>query len=374
MAKEDWESISREVVSLFTSLTNHPPVYIICLDWNLVCSEFSDDEGWTKWTNEGDGLYQSMESKRSSFIIFSKKGLHQMFYYKDDEPEIKHLLTPSELSKFKTIKIRHDKIDLQIEREKDFVLGKMKFIESHKLRFNTDQWDYLQLRRNIIIGKKLVLKIIEESKIRTTRKTKVKARSKTKIKSSASKQPTSMVVQTQAKIRSNAHKSKKKPTEILVDDYEESIESAKQDIDALKSRENRKLANTALDEMEEAARIIKRCNKDVASRNERIRKLRTEKIRVSRKPARKMEKKTKLDELERKIEMIDRMNEKELMIKTQKVTEFCGLREAILTIRTNEEKLTPQDVNLLIDKAYLSEMQKEDMDSAMKKLKHYKEE
>jgi hypothetical protein len=157
-----------------------------------------------------------------------------------------------------------------------------------------------------------------------------------------------------------------------VDDYQQSIKSAQDDIKALKSRDNRKLANNALEKMEEAVKIIKRCEKDVNDRNERIKKLRREKIQLKRKPMRKLDKITKLDELDRKIEMIDRMNEKELIIKTQKVTEFCGLREAILTIRTNEEKLSTQDINQLIDKALISDMQTEALEKALDKLKKFK--
>jgi hypothetical protein len=370
MARDDWDSISREVVSLFTSLTDQPPVYTICLDWNLVSTDFNDVDGWTKWTNDGTNLSRPMEESSARFLIFSKSGIHQMFYYLDKEPEIKHLLSSKEISNFKTIRVRHDKIELQIEREKDFILGKMNFVDSYKLRFNSDQWDYLGLRRQIIIGKKLILKLLETSKKKSARGLKVKSGI------ASSRKPTEVKAdvrsQTRGKVRSGAHRQPRKPTEILVDDYEESIQNAKEDIAALKNRENRKLADNALNKMKNAEDIIKRCDKDVHSRNERIKKLRQQKMRIKKKPMRKLEKKAKLDELERKIEMIDRMNEKELNTKTQKVTEFCGLREAILTIRTNEEKLTPQDVNLLIDKAYLSEMQKDDMEKTLKKLKHYK--
>ncbi|WP_455391985.1 hypothetical protein [[Eubacterium] cellulosolvens] len=374
MPNGDWDSISREVVSLFTSLTDQPPVYIICLDWNLICTEFTDEDGWTKWTNDGTNLSRPMEEKSASFVIFSKAGIHQMFYHLDKEPEVKHLLTAKELLKFKIIKVRHDKIDLQIEREKDFILGKMNFIDSHKLRFNSEQWDYLSLRRQIIIGKKLVLKFLEAQKAKQVRRIRVPRAMAAKAKPAHVRSRPEIQTQTQAKVRSGAHKQPRKPMEILVDDYEDSMESAKKDISALKNRENRKLANSALEKMDNAKNVIKRCDRDVRKRNERIRKLRQEKLRLKKKPMRKLEKRSRLEELERKIEMIDRMNEKELSIKTQKVTEFCGLREAILTIRTNEEKLTPQDVNLLIDKAYLSEMQDEDIDKAIKKLKHYKNE
>ena len=107
--------------------------------------------------------------------------------------------------------------------------------------------------------------------------------------------------------------------------------------------------------METAADIIKRSDRDVTKRNKRVKKLTHERIQIKNRSLRKLVKKTKINELERKIEMIDRMNEKELAVKTQKVTEFCGLREAILTIMTNEEKLKPEDINLLIENAMHSE-------------------
>jgi hypothetical protein len=378
----DWESISREVVSLFTSLTDHPPMYIISLDWNLVCKDFNDEDGWTKWTCDGNNLHTPWEEYTASFLIFSESGLHQMFYHMDKRPEIKHLLELDELSKFKTIKSRHDRLDIQIKREKDFYIGKMEFLDSHKLRFSEEQWDYLSLRRHILLGKKLVLeemkklqakqKPLKKMKVQTKVKTKAKTKSKAKVKPKS--KPISVKVEKQPMIRSDLHKDRRKPEQILVDDYEESIENAKDDIKALKNRENRKLANNALEKMADAVTVIKRCDRDVHKQNERIKKLRQQLLFTKRQHMRKLAKKTKLEELDRKIEMVDRMNEKELLVKTQKVREFCGLREAILTIRTNEEKLSPNEVNLLIDKAYLGEMQKDDIEKMLKKLDHYSEE
>jgi hypothetical protein len=375
----DWESISREVVSLFTSLTDHPPMYIISLDWNLVCKDFNDEDGWTKWTCDGANLHTPWEEYTASFLIFSESGLHQMFYHMDKRPEIKHLLELDEFSKFKTIKSRHDRLDIQIKREKDFYIGTMEFLDSHKLKFSEEQWDYLSLRRHILLGKKLVLEEMKKLQVKskTPKKmkvhTKVKTKTKTKTKIKPRSKPISVKVDKQPMIRSDIHKDRRKPEQILVDDYEESIENAKEDIKALKNRENRKLANNALEKMGDAVSVIKRCDRDVYRQNERIKKLRQQLLYTKRQPMRKLAKKTKLEELERKVEMVDRMNEKELLVKTQKVREFCGLREAILTIRTNEEKLSPNEVNLLIDKAYLGEMQKDDIEKMLKKLNHYEE-
>jgi hypothetical protein len=387
MPEGDWESISREVVSLFSSLTDRPPVYVICLNWKLVCKEFEDDAGWTKWTSDGVNLTQLMEEPSASFIIFSSLGMHQMFYYTDKKPEIKHLLEPKEMGKFKLIKSRHDRVEIQIEREKDFILGKMKFLETHKLNFDADHWDYIQLRQEILAGKKLVLNLISSARSAKAQKLKGKVPRKEKpktahkIRSGIKPKPKPIYEQIQEQIRvkmkiaptPSARKKAPKPEEILVDDYKESIKSAEGDIKALKNRENRKLANNALDKMESAADVIKRCERDITSRNKRYIKLQQQKKKIRKTPMKKLEKQTKLNELERKVEMLNRMTEKELKIKTQMVTEFCGLREAILTIRTNEEKLSPKDVNLLIDKAMLSETQTEDIEKTQKKLNHYKD-
>jgi len=124
--------------------------------------------------------------------------------------------------------------------------------------------------------------------------------------------------------------------------------------------------------METAAVIIKRSDRDVTKRNKRVKKLTHEKIQIKKKSLRKLVKKTKINELERKIEMIDRMNEKELAVKTQKVTEFCGLREAILTIMTNEEKLKAEDINLLIENAMDSEPKTKRKKTPKKPKRHQK--
>ncbi len=360
MPVKNWDSISREVVSLFTTITDEEPIYIICLNWNLVCKGFLNDKGWTKWTNDGTNLSMSVEENSIYFLIYSKLGLHEMIYHRNKKPEIEHLYDAKELPKFKIIKGRYNKIDLQLKREKNMLLGKMKYFETHSLKFEPDQWDYLGLRRKIIVGRKLVKKFSDVAK--DTRQVKVKAPEPKDRKA----------VHKKVVIHSKPKKPVKKPMEIIVDDYEASITSAQDDIKALKSRDNRKAANKALATMEEAYGIIRRCDKAVADRNERIKKLRRRQLELKRKPMRKLAKQSQHDELSRKIEMIDRMNEKELMIKTQKVTEFCGLREAILTIRTNEEKLKPGDVNQLIDGAVISELQSEAILKAQKKLDKYK--
>jgi len=360
MPKGDWDNISREVVSLFTALTDQSPIHMICLDWNLVCQEFEDEDGWTTWKNDGVNLTQVTEAESVSFIIFSRNGLHEMEYHLDKKPEIKHILETDELSKFKVIKSRHDKIELQIEREKDFIIGKMKFLDSYKFKFEPTQWDYLHLRRQIIVGTKLVTKLLKTTK--PVQQVQLK-----ESKSSVSTSHKSL-----EEIRTKFQVPIAKPPEIIGNDYEESIKNAEEDIKALKKPENRRLAQNALDKMEAASEVIKRCDLDVTQRNQRIKKLKHEKIQIKKMMLRKLEKKVKLDELERKIEMIDRMNEKELKIKTQKVSEFCGLREAILTIRTNEEKLKPKDINLLIDNAMLIETQTKTGEKMQKKRNHYK--
>ncbi len=360
MPEKNWDRLSREIVTLFTTITDEEPIYIICLNWNLVCKGFLNDKGWTKWTNDGTNLSMAVEDRSISVLIYSKLGLHEMTYHINKKPEIEHLYNAKELPKFKIIKGRHNKIDLQIQREKNMLLGKMKYFETHSLKFEPEQWDYLGLRRKIIVGRKLVKKFSEIEK--DTRQVKVKSPEPKDRKA----------VHKKVVIHSKPKKPLKEPMEIIVNDYEESINSARSDIKALKSRDNRKVANKALGRMEDAYVIIRRCDKDVAGRNERIKKLRRQHIQLKSKPMRKLSKQTQLNELVRKIEMIDRMNEKELMIKTQKVTEFCSLREAILTIRTNEEKLKPHDVNQLIDDAVISELQSEAILKAQKKLDKYK--
>jgi hypothetical protein len=351
-------------------------MYIISLDWSMVCKDFEDEDGWTKWSCDGSSLYQPCEKNTAIFIIFSESGMHQMFYHMDKKPEIKHILDVDELSKFKIIKSRHDRLDIQIEREKDFYVGKMKFLDSHKMRFNDEKLDYLSLRREILTGKKLVLKEMErlKKKLHTMELKKMKVQTKTKTKTNMKQKHKIPGSDKRPMVRSDIHKDVRKPEQIFVDDYKESIENAREDIKALKNRENRKAANNALERMTSVKVVINRCDHNVANHNERIKKLRQELLHIKRKPMRKLDKKTKLEELERKIEMIDRMNEKELLIKTQKVREFCGLREAILTIRTNEEKLSQKEVNLLIDNAYLSETVKDDMQKTLKKLEHYNDE
>ena len=360
MVQCNWDSISREVVSLFTTITDEEPIYMICLDWNLVCKGFLNDKGWTKWTNDGSNLSMTVDKKSIGFLIFSKLGLHELLYHFNKKPEIEHLYDVNELPSFKIIRSKTNRLDLRLKRDKNFILGRMKYVETHSLKFNPDQWDYITLRQKIIVGRKLVKKHMKIDK--DTRQVKVKAPTKIDRKK----------VDKKVVIKPKTRKPIKKPIEIIVDDYEQSIKSAQNDIKALQSRDNRKLATNALEKMEEAVKIIKRCEKDVSDRNERIKKLRREKIKLKGKPMRKLDKKTKLDELDRKIEMIDRMNEKELIIKTQKVTEFCGLREAILTIRTNEEQLSTQDINQLIDKALISDMQTEALGKALDKLKKFK--
>jgi hypothetical protein len=360
MAQDNWDSISREVVSLFTTISDEEPIYMICLDWNLICKGFLNDKGWTKWTNDGANLSVDVEKKTVGFIIFSRAGVHEFTYHFNKKPEIEHIFDVEEMFKFKVIKSRSDKLDLRLTRHKNFILGEMKYLETHSLKFDSDQWDYITLRQKIIVGRKLVKRSMKIEK--DTRQVKVKSPTKTDKKT----------VDDKIVVRSKRRKGIKKPIEIIVDDYNESIKSARSDINSLKNRENRKLANNALEKMEEAVEIIKRCEKDVNDRNDRIKKLRREKIQMKSKPMRKLDKHTRLEELDRKIEMIDRMNEKELIIKTQKVTEFCGLREAILTIRTNEEKLSTKEINQLIDKALISEMQTEALEKALEKLKKFK--
>ena len=348
MPEKDWDFVSREVVSLFSAITKHTPCYIVCLDKFLVCHEFEDDEGWTKWSNDGYGLKLIMEESSAKFLVFSDYGLHELVYYSDKKPEIKHILEPPEIQKFNLMKSRHDKIELQVEREKDFIIGKMNFTDSYKLKFNSEEWDYLKLRRKILVGKKLTGKLIKSKK---------PAKKPTAAKKTKSNQVQSMVATSQQAleyIRSKFEVPIKKPPEAIADDYGESIQNAEDDIKSLKKHKNRKLAENALSRMRAAVKVIKRCDTDVAKRNIRVKKLKRERIELRKKPRRKLVKKARMDELARKIKMIDRLNAKELKIKTQRVTEFCDLREAILTIRTNEEVLKPQDINELIDDAMLS--------------------
>jgi hypothetical protein len=333
----DWDNISREVVSLFIALTDRSPIHMVCLDWNMVSHDFEDEDGWTNWTNDGKSLTIVPERESVSFLIFSRAGLHQLIYYTDKKPIVKHLLNQREISKFKLIKSRNDQIEIQIMRRKDFILGKLNFSDSYKLKFELEQWGYLRLRRQIIVGKQLIAKIIRSKKHHKPKKT----------KTNKSIIPTSF--QNLELIRSKFQVPVLKPQEIIENDYEITISNAEADIKALKKQENRKLAKNALNKMVTAFKVINRCDKDVTERNKRIKKLNQQKIKIRKKPLRKLEKNVKIDELERRIEMIDRMNEKELSVKTQRVTEFCRLRETILTIRTNEEKLKPKDINLLID-------------------------
>jgi hypothetical protein len=346
--EKDWDFVSREVVSLFSAITKHTPCYIICLDKFLVCHEFEDDEGWTKWSNDGYGLKLIMEESSAKFLVFSDSGLHELVYRPDKKPELKHILEHQELKKFNIIKSRHDKLELQVVREKDFIIGKMNFTDSYKLKFNSEEWDYLKLRRKILVGKKLTGKLVKAKK---------PAKKPTITKKTKTNQIQSMVAtshQALEYIRSKFEVPIKKLPEVITDDYGESIQNAEEDIKSLKKPQNRKLAENALSQMRVAVKVIKRCDTDVANRNTRIKKLKRERIDLRKKPMRKLVKKTRMDELARKIKMIDRLNAKELKIKTQRVTEFCDLREAILTIRTNEEVLKPQDISELIDDAILS--------------------
>ena len=350
----DWDSISREVISLFTALADQTPVYMLCLDWEMVSSEFEDESGWTRWSNDGNSLKSIFDSSSATFLIFSELGIHEMIYRPDKAPELKHIIKLTELDKFKVIKSRHDKLEIRIQREKDFIVGKMNFIDSYKLNFNSDKWDFIKLRRHILVGKKEAIELIKRSE------------PKTKIPKSKTRSKVSTSPHTRAKLRSKLDVQIKQPHETVVDDYQESINNAKLDISALKKPSNRKIANNALDRMREAADIIKQCDTDVNKRNHRIRKLKHELVEIRKKPMRKLEKKTRMNELERKIKMIDKMNEKELMIKTQNVQEFCSLREAVLTIRTNEEHLKTKEIQLLIEDAGLNETLAE----TKKKLQH----
>ena len=348
MPEKDWDFVTREVVSLFSAITKHTPCYIVCLDKFLMCHEFEDDEGWTKWSNDGYGLKLIMEESSAKFLVFSDSGLHELVYHPDKKPEIKHILEPPEIQKFNIIKSRHDKLELQIDREKDFIIGKMIFTDSYKLKFNSEEWDYLKLRNKLLVGKKLTERLIKAKK---------PAEKSTHTKKTKANQVQSMVATSQQAleyIRSKFEVPIKKPPEIITDDYIESIQNAEDDIKSLKKPRNRKLAENALSRMRVAVKVIKRCDTDVARRNTRIKKLKHERIELHKKPMRKQEKLARMNEFDQKIKMIDRMNAKELKIKTQRVTEFCDLREAILTIRTNEEVLKPQDINELIDDAMLS--------------------
>jgi len=367
MTEDDWDSITREVVSHFTALKERTPLYMVCLNWNLVSKNFSDDEGWMKWSNDGDNITAQFMEDEAVFIIFSRLGIHHMIYNPSKKPKVKRILAVDELYEFKLIKTGEDEFEMQIERDKDLILGKVRMKDSVTLHFDPVQWQYIELRRHMIIGRDLVQKEVEK-KIRKKKKKekeprKLSAKVPTVIKATS--------IQRDEMLKSKAHELIKPHVEI-VDDYEESIKSAESDIRALRKREHKKLAKDALDRMKEDLAVIRRCDRDVAKRNKRVKNLRKEKRRLKGVALKKMDRQVKMDELDRKISMIDRMNEKELMIKTQKVTEFCGLREAILAIRAKEQSLDGDDINRLIEKALMSDAQIDDLEEKQKKLDSYK--
>lgn len=366
MAEDDWDGITREVVSHFTALKERTPLYMVCLNWNLVSKDFLDDEGWMKWSNDGDNITAQFLEDEAVFIIFSRLGVHQMVYSPSKKPRVKRILAVDELYDFKLIKTGEDEFEMQIERDRDLILGKVRMKDTVTLHFEPVQWQYIELRRHMIIGRDLVQKEVEK-KIRKKKKgkgtRKISAQVPTVIKATNS--------QRDEMLKRKAHELIKPHVEI-VDDYEESIKSAESDIRALKKREHKRLAKDALERMRDDLVVIRRCDRDVATRNRRVKNLRKEKRRLKGVALKKMDRKVKMDELDRKIAMIDRMNEKELMIKTQKVTEFCGLREAILAIRAKEQSLDSDDINRLIEKAMMSDAQIKDLEEKQKKLDSYK--
>lgn len=368
MTEDDWDSITREVISHFSAMKEQTPVYMICLSWNLVSKDFSDDEGWMKWSNDGEGLTMPLGDEAAWFVIFSHLGVFVMIYDPTKKPSLKRILTVTELDDFTIIKSGEDEFEIQVEREKDLILGKVKVKDTISLPFEPVQWDFIALRRNFILGKNLVEKAVEKKKKLRKKKKEAQAR-KVKVKVPTVISATSS--QREKMLESKAHELIKPHVE-AVDDYEESIKSAESDIGALRKREHKKLAKEALEKMRHDLIIIRRTEKEVARRNKRVKNLRKEKRRIKGLALKKLDKQSKLDELDRKIRMIDRMNEKELMIKTQKVTEFCGLREAILAIRAKEDTLDSDDINLLIDKAMMSDAQIEDLEEKQKKLDRYK--
>jgi hypothetical protein len=156
MSDDDWDSISREVVSLFNALTENLPLYVICLNWNLVCTNFTDDRGRINWVNDGSSLSSMVEESVIGFVVFSSRGVYELTYYTNKKPNIELMFAAKELSMVKFIKTRHNKFALQLKREKRSFFDFGGPVDSHELKFDPDIWDFIQLRRHFITGKNLV--------------------------------------------------------------------------------------------------------------------------------------------------------------------------------------------------------------------------